>query len=261
MVVYKKTLLALIAFFFVFWFILPLLGGPLASPFIFWFTWPARQLGIFTHEMGHGLFTLLSGGRFLWFQMELNRGGVAITAGGLRFLTLLGGLLGPALLGALLLQASTRVTRLKPILAGLFLFFGLGTYYMVKPIFLADSAYPPLQQWSWFHLAGLVVPLLAMAALYVLSKRSDQVQRLALQLLGILMCYSGFSDTSYIFRYRILPGGGYSDVRVLASTFWTSVESVPFLLFFLTAIAVSLANFGLMYWGTLRALQSPPAKT
>lgn len=257
---HRKMLIGLMSGFFILWFAIPLVL-PQSSRLIGMITMPIRHLGIYVHEMGHGLFTLLSGGRFHWFQMELMQGGVAITSGGIRQVTLLGGLLGPAFFGALLLQASTRVKNLVPILWGLIAFFVIGLFYMFKPLFLSEASYPHLANWNMFLLISAFIPGGAALVTYKIRKLSDKGQRIYLQVMGIFMCYSGFSDTHYIFRYEPLGNGLYSDARVVASTFWPSVESVPFWLFVITAVFISAMNFGLMIWGVHRALKEKQATT
>ncbi len=252
---HRGTLIGLMVFFFIFWIVLPFFIPRAANP-VNWLTLPARNLGIFVHEMGHGLFTVLSGGRFFWFQMELMKGGVAITAGGLRPLTLLGGLLGPAIMGALLLRASTRDASTRRVIWVLLVFFFVGLYFMFKPLFLSTAGHGELlQNWNVGYLISAVIPG-GMIWLTLLMKRfSEKAQRFYVQILGILICYSGFSDTRYIFHYEQLSNGLYSDVRVLASLVWTSPESVPFWLFACTATVVAALNVGLMLWGVLSALR------
>lgn len=254
---YRKTLLALMVFFFLIWFVLPLVS-PVARPIIFQATLPIRYLGIFVHEMGHGLFTLFSFGNFHWFQMGWD-GGVAITSGGVRAATLLGGLLGPTLLGVLLLIVSTRAKKLGIAYTLLYIFFFAGMYYTLKPLWLSRNEFALLDRWSPINLLGLTVPLGMTLLTLKIGGMSERVQRHYLQILGIFMCYSGYVTTDYIFMYQPLGNGMYSDVRVLAATFWGTPESVSFPRFFITAVAVSVANFSLMAWGVYRALKAEPS--
>ena len=252
---YRITLISLMVIFFLLWFIIPLFV-PGLSMTMYTVTMPFRNLGIFVHEMGHGFFTLFSGGNFHWFQMQLMQGGVAVTSGGLRVFTLLGGLLGPALIGAVLLQSSTRLHNLRWVMGGLGLFFCSGIYYMLKPLFLSAEQYPHLENWSVGLLVSLVIPVGGLVATILVMRFKEVVQRLYLQMLGILMCYSGYADTSYIFRYEQLDNGMFSDARVVASLLGPSPENVPFVLFVIVAGGISVLNFGLMLWGTWRALKT-----
>ena len=261
---HRKALWVLLIVFFVFWFLLPLVV-PRFSYWIYLLTMPFRLLAVFVHEMGHGLSTLLSGGRFLWFQMDYN-GGVAVTSGGLRIFTLLGGLLAPALMGALLLQASTKIKQIQWVTLVLGAFFLIGVYYMIKPLFLSSSQIPDLQQWSSKYLLSLVIPGTAALLSFRLLASTPGAQRYFLQILGILMCYSGFSDRSYIFRFQPLnqellvnapqSAALFSDSRVVASLFWPGgPASVPFVVFFITATVICILNFALLFWGIYGALK------
>ena len=246
---HRKMLIAMMAAFFVLWVVIPLIL-PGAGYAIAMATLPFRLLGVFVHEMGHGLFTLLSGGRFLWFQMDTT-GGVAVTSGGFRIFTLLGGLLAPALCGAVLLQASTRARSMKWSLWSLTAFFVIGMIYMIKPIFIGWG-----QGWSPIYLVSMILPGAAAFITVKIIKMSDTIQRGWVQFLGILMCYSGFSDTHYIFRYEPLPNNMFSDARAFAGLFWTGPENVPYLIFLIAAIFISVLNIGLMAWGVHRAFKT-----
>ncbi len=243
--------------FFTVWFVLPVLL-PMSRPFVFAATLPFRNVGIFVHEMGHGLFTLLTGGSFYWFQMEFMKGGVAVTSGGLRPATLAGGLLAPTLFGALLLQASTRTVKIKRVLWCITAFFIVGVFYMIKPLFLSSEAYPGLENWHMGYLVSVSLPIGAAFLFWKIAAFGEGVQRFFVQFMGILMCYSGFSDWRYIFMFDQLPNGLYSDSRAFASMFWPGgPESVPYWLFFATAAGIMVFNLGLMIWGAWRALKSP----
>lgn len=110
----QTLLLALGAFalVFVMW------QADLAAPLLY----PFRLLVTFVHEAGHGLAALLSGGRFIEFQVFANGAGVTTTAGGSRLLILPAGYLGAALFGAVLLYAANRMrsVRLLTLILGVF---------------------------------------------------------------------------------------------------------------------------------------------
>lgn len=252
--VYRTTLISMVVVFFLLWFVIPLFV-PGASLMIYTVTLPFRNLGIFVHEMGHGLSALLTGGKFYWFQMEMMQGGVAITSGGVSAVTLLGGLLGPSLAGAALLVASTRLQNLKWAMGGLIAFFAVGVYYMIKPIFMSAQTYPFLNEWSSRFLLSLVIPVGGILITWFLMKQGDLVQRLYMQLLGILMLYSGYSDTSYVFMYEQLDNGLYSDSRMVASLLWGSPESVPYWMFVIVAGGITVINMGLIGYGVWRAVR------
>ena len=255
---HRRMLLSLMAVFFLLWIVLPLLL-PSQAYLLYWLTAPLRYLGVFVHEMGHGLASLISGGSFYWFQMDTN-GGAAITSGGWQSLVLLGGLLGPAVFGSILLMISTRAEKLLFAYLVLLLFFACGGYYMLKPVFMSSNTYPLLAQWHAAHLLGLALPVTLILASIFVMRASDAWQRLVLQCLGIVMCYSAFSDTSYIFQYEALRNGMYSDAREFAALFSPfSVQGLPWLVFVFFAALIAILNFALLGVGVLRALRIPHA--
>lgn len=251
---HRGMLLGLMITFFLLWVVLPLVV-PGARNLVYSVTTPFRYLGVFVHEMGHGLFTLLSGGHFFFFKMNFN-GGIAVTAGGMRGATLLGGLLGPGLLGAWLLMSSTRRSRMTVVFWVLILFFMSGIYYMIKPLFIGDRAI--IGDWSIVYLLALVVPIGGIGAIILAMRVREQFQRIFVQILGITMCYSAFSDTRYIMHFEPLGNGLYSDSRVFAGLLWPGgPDTLPWVVFLVVAIGISLANIALMAWGTWRALKKP----
>ncbi|MFZ6679303.1 M50 family metallopeptidase [Undibacterium sp. Tian12W] len=253
---HRRMLLSLMALFFLLWIVLPLLL-PVQAYLLYWLTAPLRYMGVFVHEMGHGLASLLSGGSFYWFQMD-GDGGAAITSGGWQGLVLLGGLLGPAVFGSILLMVSTRARKLRIAYLILLLFFICGAYYMIKPVFMSSSTYPILAQWHATHLLGLILPISLILMTVMLMRASDAWQRLVLQCLGIVMCYSAFSDTSYIFQYEALRNGMYSDAREFAALFSPfSVQGLPWLVFVFFAALIAVLNFALLGLGVGRALRKP----
>lgn len=255
---HRIFLAGLILAFFLLWILIPLLL-PQTERVIYLVTLPLRYIGIFVHEMGHGLASLVSGGSFHWFQMDMS-GGLALTSGGFSGIRLLGGLLAPALIGALLMVGSIRLRYLEPIYIGLLVFFAAGIYYMIKPLFLSESTVPAVASWSPIYLLGALIP--AGGAVLTLFARTgtESVRRVYLQFMGVILCFSAFSDTHYIFHYAPLGDGLFSDARVFASLVWPGgPEDVPLLVFVVTSSLISLANFALLSWGTYRALKPPTA--
>lgn len=71
--------------------------------------YPFRLFVTYVHEAGHGLAAILTGGRFIGFELFANGTGQASTAGGARFLILPAGYLGAALFGAILFYLTNTV--------------------------------------------------------------------------------------------------------------------------------------------------------
>ncbi|CAM2006244.1 M50 family metallopeptidase [Acanthopleuribacter pedis] len=260
----RSFLLGLIGGLLFFWFILPVIYPP-AARYTYLALYPITIIGTFIHEMGHGLASLATGGSFLWLQIEFFRGGSAITAGGWRLMILLGGLLGPAITGAVLLAVSTRV-RPRWVMITLALYFVLGIFFMVKPLWYLFTGFsdPLLDRWQLSYLATLLVPVALLAATLKFMQFSEVGQRYFIQFLGVISCLAGFSSNSYIFMYEPLAGGGYSDARMIAGTFWTGPETVPFFWFVVFASIITVTNIAAVLYGTWLALKptgSTPAKT
>lgn len=246
----RKWLLSMTLALFVIWFVIPALYRPAARP-IYILTLPARLLGVFVHEMGHGFGALLSGGRFIWFQMDLN-GGVSITEGGVRLIVLLCGLLGPAMFGMIMLRVSTHPRYLRFGQYALMLFFFSGIYYMLKPLWVIGLG--RAGGWTPLHLLMTPFPLAVLLVLYKSLKAPLGRQLLIFQLLVLLVCFSAFSSTGYIFMYEVLPNGLRSDTYQVANLFWAGQEP-PRWFFNLFAWGIAGVNLGLLVIGLLRAVK------
>lgn len=83
-------------------------------PYFGWIQYPFHLLGTWFHEMGHGVTALLVGEQFHYLEIYENGGGVAYSSVGnsylpipiARALTAAGGLLGPAIVGSLLIASA-----------------------------------------------------------------------------------------------------------------------------------------------------------
>lgn len=96
-------------------------SGALSGPM-----YPLRLFVSLVHELGHGLTAILTGGKFLTFQVFADGSGLAYTAGGSSFLVPQMGYLGAALFGAALLALTNRVRDVRPVAYGVAAYVGLG---------------------------------------------------------------------------------------------------------------------------------------
>ena len=78
-----------------------------------WIIYPLKILVVFFHELSHGLAAIVTGGRIVEIQLAASEGGLCVTSGGSRFLTLTAGYLGSLAFGGaiLLLAARSRHDR------------------------------------------------------------------------------------------------------------------------------------------------------
>lgn len=99
-----------------------------------WAVYPLKILVVFFHELSHGITAIATGGRIVEVQVDHGQGGLCLTAGGNRFLTLSAGYLGSLILGGFLLLAATHFKRknIPNLVLGLVLF--CTTIIYVRPV-------------------------------------------------------------------------------------------------------------------------------
>ena len=143
---------------------------------------PIVWLSTLAHEMGHGIAAVIVGGKFHQFVMYADASGVATTSFDGRIdsaIVSAGGLIGPAVLGAVCFLFATRAR-------GLFLLLGLSL--VVADVMVVRNLF------------GLVfVGICASTFLFLAVKGSTFVQQVAAYFLGIQMSLSVFSRGDYLF--------------------------------------------------------------
>jgi len=147
--------------------------------------WYVLQLPVtFVHEAGHGLSAILTGGRFVRFQVYANGAGIAFTAGGIRFIILQAGYLGAALFGAILLVLANRVKPVRNVsLFIAFFFAGCTALFMdsTKP-----WAFPVFLLFGTIVMAAGALGNLRVIRSLVNSLRDRQRARMAFITYGLL---------------------------------------------------------------------------
>jgi hypothetical protein len=96
------------------WKVLASLVGLVVVVGLLWHTrvvYPLKILVVFFHELSHGLAAILTGGSIARIEVVAAEGGLCVTMGGSRFITLSAGYLGSLVWGGLILLLSAR-TRL-----------------------------------------------------------------------------------------------------------------------------------------------------
>jgi hypothetical protein len=116
---------------------LGLIAGLAIAALFLWDTpliYPLKILVVFFHELSHGLAAILSGGEIVRIEVIAQEGGLCVTRGGNRFLTLSAGYLGSLLWGGaiLLLAARTGLDRWASAALGVGL-IGISVVY-VRPL-------------------------------------------------------------------------------------------------------------------------------
>jgi hypothetical protein len=196
--------------------------------------YPFRLFVTFAHESGHGLAALLTGGRFLGFEIFANGAGQAATAGGWRAIILPAGYLGAALFGGLLFWLTNRFHRPR-LIAAL-----LGGAVLALTVLYARGAG-----------TALLVGLAFGAALLLLAwKAAPDLTRIILNVLAILCGLNAVLDLWYIVGNS---GAGLGLVRNDAAAF--AAEFTPLLPAWLWAIiwaAEAVFILGVAVWYSLK---------
>jgi hypothetical protein len=144
--------------------------------------YPFRLFVTYVHEAGHGTMALLTGGRFLAFEIFPSGAGQALTAGGSRFLILPAGYLGAAIFGAVLFYLTNTVRYSRSISVAL----GVGL--------LVFSA-----MFGRFSIAALVVGVAFAAVLMVIGwKANRDINILVLNMLAILTGLNAVLDLFFL---------------------------------------------------------------
>ncbi|MFB0612177.1 M50 family metallopeptidase [Aurantiacibacter poecillastricola] len=165
-------------------------------PFGNFLIWPFVILTTWFHEMGHGLTALLTGNRFDELVIFANGSGyassrTALDSSGLeRALIAMGGPLGPSVVGAVLILASSARRYWKPALLA-----------------LAGALLLSTLIWVRSTVGFIVLPAIAALLAYIALRGSRNWQLFALQFLGVLAAMSMFNDLDYLFSEVAVIGG------------------------------------------------------
>lgn len=171
-----------------------------------WIMWPLRQFSTYVHELFHGIFALITGGGFDRMVMYADGGGTAFTRsydGWPMAFVSAGGLIGPAILGAIILFFSRR-------------FFMTHQLLRILAILMALSAL--LWARDWYTITFCVVAMLILGAMaFVPSKTAV---RIFAQAIAIQLCLQNVLDFSYMFTESFERNGEilYSDTGNIAQT-------------------------------------------
>jgi hypothetical protein len=200
-------------------------GGLLLYPFTIFATW--------FHEMGHGLASILTGGRFEQLAIYRDGSGVALSLmpadASVFSYAFVGaaGPLGPPLVGALLIVAS-RSPRATRIALGM----------------LASALLLSTLIWVRSVVGWLVLPGIGLALIAMLLRGSPKARDFTIQLLGVQACISTWHDVGYLFSEGGLVAGqaqrsdtaAIADSLLLPYWFWGGAIS----LLILALLAASL---------------------
>lgn len=204
-------------------------------PFGNFLVYPFTILTTWFHEMGHGLTAMLLGNEFQRLVILPSGSGYAETLypGGTGAITQAlvsaGGPLGPVVIGAALILASSRHEYWRAAL------FGLAGIIVLSALIWVRS------------LVGLtVLPLVAAMLAWIALKSPDSLQRFTLQFIGVLAAMSMLRDWDYLFSCRAVIGG-----QVMLSDTCAIQEALllPYWLWAIVIIGISgiIVGFSLKY--------------
>ncbi len=98
--------------------------------------YPVMILVTFFHELGHALFAVLSGGDVHNMVINMDGSGMTTTSGGSESLTIIGGYLGSAIFGNLMVYAGAKGNSTSNIFAFIMIFiFMIATLFWISSIF------------------------------------------------------------------------------------------------------------------------------
>lgn len=171
--------------------------------------YPLTLLATYAHELGHGLTAMLLGFEFDQLHLHADGSGLAAWRGnpGMAATALIaaGGLIGPTIVGSVLLILSRSVRFGRALLAVLALLVAATVVLWVRNPF------------------GIAFLLTASVGLALAAKTlSDTASSFLLHMIAVSLCLSWFSDLDYLFSEHALVGGTRhpSDTAVMAEVLW-----------------------------------------
>lgn len=160
---------------------------------------PLKILIVFFHEVSHAIATVLTGGDVVSLSVSADQGGLVMSRGGNRFISLTAGYLGSLLIGMALLLAATRTKADRTVMA----ICGIVTL-VIAGLYVRD-----LFALSFTIGTGIVMLLMAR---YLGHHANDLILRVIGLTSVIYVPYDIFSDTIARSNLR-------SDARMLAEQF------------------------------------------
>lgn len=178
--------------------------------------YPIRLFVTFLHEFGHGFGTIISGGSIEYIQIDPNAGGLTLSLGGVRPITIMGGYIGSALFGNILF------------------YIGAARPKWVKPTLIIVIAIMLVTGFIWTNSIFTTVVMVVFSALLFLIGFKTKLGRDALMLIGLASIIYILQDTHI---------GPSSDLRAME----TEMRFIPAKLwmYIWLAIALGLLAFNL----------------
>lgn len=180
-------------------------------PFGKYIMWPFTILGVWFHEMGHGITAIFLGGSLHSLELLPDGSGLAKFSG-VEFLggigkamVAAGGPLGPSIAGALLIGLSRNQK-----FSGVLLFL-LGSVLLLSAIL-----------WIRTLFGFIFIFIIGLAILFLSIKGKPGLKTVLVRLLGVQACVSVFLSIDYMFSAGGIIGGNeyISDTAVMERELW-----------------------------------------
>jgi len=177
--------------------------------------YPFRMIGTAVHEMGHGVAALLVGGgwdRFTMYSDGSGQAQVYAPSGWPDAFVSAGGLVGPAVIGAIFLVLGRRPNVARWCLGA------AGAFYAIACVVWVRSGF------GWLIVGGLAVACLGIAL-----RTRAQTAQLALVFLSTQLALSAYSDLDYMFSKTasgemnggaVQPSDAAQMAHELGGTYW-----------------------------------------
>ena len=204
-------------------YMLPPPWGPrLAFPFV--------MISTLAHEMGHGITAILLGGEFHKFSMWADGSGVAITSGYsgrlANALVPAGGLVGPAIVGAIFFVLSNKAKWAKASVATVGILLLFADIWVVRSLF------------------GLFfVGLLGALFVWIAFKAPKWASQFTLVLVAVQLALSVFSRGDYLFMKEAHTSSGIMPSDV------SRMSAALFLPYWFWGAACGAFSLFVLYWG------------
>lgn len=209
-------------------------------PFGRFLLYPFALLGTWAHEMGHGLMAILAGGSFHRLEIYQGLGGVAFTSGNGslgRVLVSAAGLLGPAVVGGLVVVYGSRPRTARWVLGV------LSVLVLASVVLVVRNGF------------GVIAMLLVGLGLAAVGFWGPALVRIGLtQLVGIQLAMASLGTLDYMFTRNFVRNGrvvdsdtqNIADVLVLPYWFWGGL--------------IALASFAILGGAFYRAWIKPAGR-
>jgi hypothetical protein len=186
------------------------------------------KVGTYTHEMSHGVVSLLTGGEFHRFHVGA-QGGLCMTSGGNRRAITAAGYVGTIVLGAIFLARSARSDVLVVTLQALAVLLALST------LKAGD-----------LHTAAVGTVVAAILSLCSTLLPGALATRFLLNLMGVILIWEGFKALKTLWELSATRTGTGSDAEAMAdltgqsALYWVVVFSGIALVAFLLIVGLAV---------------------